>query len=225
MDIEGLGIAVVDQLAERGLVKNIADLYALSFEDLLPLEKFAQKSSKNLITALEASKRNELWRLLHGLGIPHVGATVSKDLARQFQDLRQIMEADEDSLCAMDGVGGTLADSVRSFFTDEHNISTIERLIAAGLNTRFDEPGGTNMVKALEGKSFVLTGTLPSMTRDEAKALIENAGGRVTGSVSSKTDFLLTGDSAGSKLRKAEQFGIPIIGEKAFRGLLASPTS
>jgi DNA ligase (NAD+) len=223
MDIEGLGIAVIDQLVDRALVENIADLYNLSVDALLSLEKFAEKSSQNLVAAIEASKSNDLWRLLHGLGIPHVGASVSKDLARHFADLRAIIETDGKALTAIDGIGNTLANSIQRFFSDQANVRTIGRLIDHGLNTRGEKAEGAEGPNALGGNTFVLTGTLPSMTREEAKKLIEGAGGRVTGTVSGNTDYLLAGTSAGSKYRKAEQLGITIIDEKQFRDLIAGP--
>ncbi|MCH7614266.1 MAG: hypothetical protein IH978_00760 [Nitrospinae bacterium] len=214
MDIEGLGTAVVDQLVERGLVKNIADLYQLKEEDLLPLEKFAQKSSENLIAALETSKSAELWRLLHGLGVQHVGVGASKDLANHFNSLEKIQAASEETLTAIDGIGEIMAQSIRQFFAQEENQSIIERLIEAGLNVAQEENVEVEeRPMPLAGKTFVLTGTLPSMTREEAKALIEKAGGKVTGSVSKKTSYLLAGESPGSKIAKAGKIGIPVIDE------------
>lgn len=219
MDIEGLGVAVVDQLVSRELIKDIADLYTLKVEDLIDLEKFAQKSSENLINALEASKQAELWRLLHGLGIPHVGATAAKDLARHFKSLHALMDASEEDLVAIDGVGSIMAASIRAYFDQETHRDLVDRLIAHGLNTEVEDSGEPATTQ-LEGKTFVLTGTLPNMTRDEAKALIEGAGGKVTSSVSKKTDYLLAGESAGSKYTKAEKLGVPIISEDDLKALL-----
>ena len=219
MDIEGLGIAVVDQLVERGLIQNIADLYQLTEEDLLPLDKFAQKSAGNLIIALVASKKAELWRLIHGLGIQHVGTGASKDLANHFRSLEKIRVADEETLVEIDGIGEIMAQSIRQFFSQKENHATVERLINAGLSVAQED-----LIKEadlpLKGRIFVLTGTLLTLNREEAKALIERAGGKVTGSVSKKTSYLLTGESPGSKFAKAEKLGVPIIGEDQLREMV-----
>ncbi len=226
MDIENLGEAVVRQLLEQGLVRDAADLYLLTVDDLLGLEKFARKSSENLIRALESSKQNEWWRLLHGLGIPHVGAQASKDLARAFPGIRALMAADEQALVALDGIGAIMARSIRDFFADPVNRSLVERLLAVGVNGEGQvEVGPTTGSSPLQGKSFVLTGTLPSLTREEATAMIEQAGGRTSSSVSKKTDYVLAGESAGSKLAKAEQLGVPILDEAAFRTLLGKESA
>ncbi len=221
MDIEGLGTAVVEQLAERGLVKNIADLYRLKEEDLLPLEKFAQKSSENLIAALEASKSMELWRLIHGLGLQHVGVGASKDLANHFNSLEKIRTADEETLTAIDGVGEIMAKSIVRFFAEEENQGVIERLIESGLTVEQEAKVALEEnALLLAGKIFVLTGTLPTMKREDAKALIEKAGGKVTGSISKKTSYLLAGESPGSKFTKAEKLGVTVIDEDQLRNLL-----
>lgn len=220
MDIENLGEAVVRQLLEQGLIRDAADLYQLKVEDLLGLEKFAQKSSENLIRAIEASKQNEWWRLLHGLGIPHVGAQASKDLARAFPNIRALMDADEQTLQALDGIGEIMARSIREFFADPANRALVERLLAVGVNG--ESRSESAEAAPLQGKTFVLTGTLPTLSREEATALIERAGGRVSSSVSKKTDYVLAGEAAGSKLTKAQDLGVPILDEAAFRAMIGA---
>ncbi len=224
MDIEGLGIAVVEQLLEAGLASDAADLYGLTVEALLPLERFAQKSAENLIAALEASNANELWRLLHGLGIPHVGAQAAKDLARELGSLKALREADRETLEAIDGIGAIMAESIQTWFAQPGNARLVDRFVEAGLNTETPttaEPDeGTS--SHLEGKTFVLTGTLPELTRDQATALIEGAGGRVSSSVSKKTDYVVAGESAGSKLAKAEKLGVAVLDEAGLRAIVAA---
>ena len=218
MDIENLGKAVVEQLVAVGLVQSIADLYELQIEDLVGLEKFAQKSSENLVQSIEMSTKREFWRLLHGLGIQHVGMQSAKDLARHFKTLDALMQADEAALSAVDGIGATVAQSIRLFFAEPVNLEIIRRLVACGVNT----VATTEDVSALPlaGKTFVLTGTLPTMTRDQARAAIENAGGKVSSTVSKKTTYLLAGEAPGSKLKKAEKLGVSVIDEGEFKALL-----
>jgi DNA ligase (NAD+) len=220
MDIENLGTAVVEQLVTRGLVKTPADLYTLSEAQLLELDKFAEKSAQNLVAALEASKQRELWQLIHGLGIPHVGKQSAKDLEANFDSLDAIAAASEEQLEALDGIGSIIAQSIHAWFDDTKNQQLIEQLKAHGLN--FKSSRQTQADGALSGKTFVLTGTLPSMTRDKATQLIEAAGGRTSSSVSKKTDYLLSGEASGSKYVKAEKLGIPILDEAAFRDLLGA---
>lgn len=210
MDIENLGSAIIEQLVNRDLVKTPADLYTLKKSDLLDLEKFADKSAQNLIQALDASKGRELWQLIHGLGIPHVGKQSAKDLEAHFGHLEAIASAKEEALEAVDGVGSIMAQSIHAWFEDPENRELIERLRRLGLNFESlrQSAGGP-----LEGKSIVLTGTLPNLSRSEATARIEKAGGRTSSSVSKKTDYLLAGEASGSKLAKAKQLGVPIIDE------------
>ncbi|MGB0409032.1 MAG: NAD-dependent DNA ligase LigA [Opitutales bacterium] len=210
MDIENLGSAIIEQLVNRDLVKTPADLYTLKKSDLLDLEKFADKSAQNLIQALDASKGRELWQLIHGLGIPHVGKQSAKDLEAHFGHLEAIASAKEEALEAVDGVGSIMAQSIHAWFEDPENRELIERLRRLGLNFESlrQSAGGP-----LEGKSIVLTGTLPKLSRSEATARIEKAGGRTSSSVSKKTDYLLAGEASGSKLAKAKQLGVPIIDE------------
>jgi DNA ligase (NAD+) len=222
MDIDGLGKEIVAQLIEAKLVRDVADLYVLTVEQLVPLERFAQKSAENLVAAIDRSRENALWRLLHGLGLPHVGAEAAKLLAREFGHLDKLASAESSALEAIHGIGSVMAQAVVDWFANETNQTRIERLRGAGLN--FEGPAPEeNSVPAegpFVGKTFVLTGTLPSLTRDEASAMIIAAGGKTTGSVSSKTDYLLAGESAGSKLAKAEKLGVPVLSEEKFRQML-----
>jgi DNA ligase (NAD+) len=218
MDIENLGTAVIEQIVERGLVKNQADLYTLTEAQLLDLDKFAEKSAKNLIAALESSKRRELWQLIHGLGIPHVGKQSAKDLEAKFNSLEAMASATEGSLEAIDGIGSIMAQSIHAWFTDADNHALIEQLKAHGLN--FDSARQEDAVGILAGKTVVLTGALPSLSRDEATQMIEAEGGRTSSSVSRKTDFVLAGEAAGSKYVKAKKLGLSILDERAFRELL-----
>lgn len=212
MDIEGLGVAVVDQLVERSLVSNFSDVYRLKFKQLLELEKFAEKSARNLIDAIERSKTNELWRLLHGLGIPQVGATASKDLAKSFGGFIELRAADVERLVEIDGIGEKTAQGIVSFFEIRSNAENLDRLFELGMDPLAPEiPSGEAAI--FDGMTFVITGTLPTLKRDEAKALIESRGGKVAGSVSKKTTYLLAGESAGSKLAKAEKLGVEVLSE------------
>lgn len=221
MDIENLGQAVVDQLVSNDLIHHIADLYRLRVDDLLPLERFAQKSAENLISSLEQSKTRELWRVIHGLGIPHVGAKAAKDLAHAFGSLPKLMDARQDDLIALDGVGDIMADSIVKFFEEPRNRDLVQSLMELGVNPEA-ETDTTESVEGVSGKTFVLTGSLPNWTRDEATAHIEKAGGRVTSSVSKKTDYVVAGEDAGSKLNKARDLGIKTLDEAALRKLLGN---
>jgi len=217
LDIENLGKSVVDQLVSQGLVENIVDLYRLRKDDLMSLEKFAEKSSDNLLRAIDASKEAEVWRLLHGLGIPNVGVGMAKDLVREFGGIPALMNASTEELENTDGVGTIVAASIQSFFAEPKNQHLVEEL--AGLGLRFEEEAKESSPKNpnFEGKTFVLTGTLPAFTRDEATEWIESRGGKVTSSVSKKTDYVLAGADAGSKLSKAEKLGVEVIDEDTLR--------
>ena len=224
MDIEGLGDVVVHELAERGLVKDFADLYALRFEDLAPI--FAPKAKKgdslgarNLLAALDASRSRELRRLLFGLGIRFVGERAALLLARHFRSLDALAAATVEAIDDIYEIGPAVAESVHAWFRDPANLRLVERLKAAGL--RVEEGEAHAGSQAFQGMQFVLTGTLGSMTRDEAKAAIEGRGGRVTSSVSKKTSVVVAGEEAGSKLDKAKELGVRTIDEAAFRALLA----
>ncbi len=218
MDIENLGPAVAAQLINKGLVNNLIELYQLKQENLLTLEGFGTKASGNLIKAIEKSKTQELWRFIHGLGIPHVGAQTAKDLVRAYPSLDLLAMAGYDELIKINGVGPTLAESIFNFFNREENKALLDGLKAIGLNP--ETPQETE--QSLLGKVFVLTGTLPTWSREEAQSHIEAAGGKVSSSVSQKTHYLLAGKAAGSKLNKAQSLGIEIISEAQLRAMLGS---
>lgn len=221
MDIDGLGKEIIKQLVETGLVRDIADLYGLRAKDFLGLEKFAEKSAGNLHAAIAESRSADLWRLIHGLGIPLVGAEAAKLLAAHFGSMGVLMQAQPDALNAIDGIGPKMSDSLVSYFKDPANAERIRRLYQeAGLNMESSLQPASGGV--LEAKTFVLTGTLPNWTRDQAKEAIEAAGGKVTSSVSSKTDFLVAGEAAGSKLSKASALGVTILDEAGLKSLLQS---
>lgn len=210
MNIDGLGEALVGQLTDRGLVKNVADLYKLTKDHLLTLERMGEKSAENVLTEIEASKRLPLERVIYGLGIRFVGERTALFLAEHFGSLDAIMNASAGELEEVNEVGPRIAESIVEFFADDHNRKLVNDLRKAGLTFAGQKKEkGTK----LAGKTFVLTGTLARHTRDEAKKLIEDAGGRVSGSVSKKTDYVVAGADAGSKLDKARELGVAVIGE------------
>jgi len=221
MDIEGLGDKLVDQLVERGLVHTPADVYGLSLETLAGLERMAEKSAANLLAAIEASKATTLARFIFALGIRNVGETTAKDLAKHFGSLDKLVAAIEDDLLAVRDVGPVVAQSIIQFFAEPHNLEVVNKLRAAGVHW----PESTGMQQSagiLAGKTLVLTGTMPTLTRDAAKEKIEAAGGKVAGSVSKKTSYVVAGEEAGSKLVKAQELGITILDEAGLLALLAS---
>jgi len=220
MDIEGLGDKLVDQLVERGLVKDPADLFQLSLEQLSGLERMAQKSAQNLLDALEKSKQTSLPRFLYALGIREVGDATAQALARQFADLEHLQAADEEALQQTPDVGPVVASHVASFFDQTHNREVIERLLRAGIHWQPVERAEPEDLP-LQGKTIVLTGTL-SRPRNEIKAQLQALGAKVTGSVSQNTDYLIAGEEAGSKLAKAEQLGVEILDEAGLERLLQS---
>lgn len=220
MDIENLGTAIVEQLVARGLAHNPADLYTLRIEQLLELDKFAEKSANNLIAALEASKTRCLWQLIHGLGIPHVGKQSAKDLEAYFDSLDAIASASVEALVEVDGVGSIMAQSLHAWFADPDHTTLIDRFRKYGLN--FQSARIEIGDSALAGKIFVLTGSLPTLTRSEATAMIEKVGGRTSSSVSKKTDYVVAGEASGSKYAKAEKLGIVILDEDQFKHLIES---
>ncbi|RMF58668.1 MAG: NAD-dependent DNA ligase LigA [Bacteroidetes bacterium] len=222
MDIEGLGAKLAVQLVEAGLLHTLADLYTLTADDLLGLEGFAEKKAMNLLAAIEASKHRPLGRLLFGLGIRHVGKTVAELLVARFASIDDLAAATVDDLVAIDGIGEKIARSVVDWFTLADNRALVERLQALGVNTRRlpEEEPAAPASSAVAGKTFVLTGTLPGLTRKEAEALIVRAGGKVTGSVSRKTDYVVAGENPGSKYDRARELGIPILDEAGLRALL-----
>lgn len=218
MDIDGLGEKIVEQLFDEGMVKKLPDIYRLNKEHLLQLEKFQDKKADNLLKGIEISKSAAFHRKLFALGIRHTGLNTAKILARNYSDIEMLWSADEEELADIDGIGGIIAHSITSWFTLEENRAMIEEMVALGL----DFSGGLSTVEggALEGKTFVLTGTLPGLSRSQAKEIIENAGGKVTGSVSAKTDYVLAGENPGSKLQKAGELGIAIINENELNELI-----
>ncbi|MCC5904945.1 MAG: NAD-dependent DNA ligase LigA [Balneolaceae bacterium] len=218
MDIEGLGEAVVDQLITEGLIRTYADLYDLKKEELVPLERMAEKSAQNLMNAIEKSKEQPLDRIIYALGIRFVGRTVAKDLAEHFKTMDTLMKADEETMESVDSIGPKIAESVKAFFTNEINLALVERLKHAGLSFEMEE--SEQLSSKLKDKKIVLTGTLPSYTRSEAKAIIEKHGGSTVSTVSKNTDFLLAGDSPGSKYDKAKKLNIKILDEEEFRNLV-----
>jgi len=220
LDIEGLGDKLVDQMVDGGVIRALPDLYKLGVASLAQLERMADKSAANLVAALEKSKRTTLQRFLYGLGIRHVGESTAKDLARHFGALDRLMDASLEQLLEVPDVGPTVAQSVRTFFDQPHNREVVEQLRAAGLAWDEHEGAAQAEAKALSGKTFVLTGTMPTLGREEAKAMIEAQGGKVAGSVSKKTHYVVAGDAAGSKLDKAQELGVPVIDEAALRAML-----
>ena len=214
LDIEGLGESVVDQLVSEGLISNYADIYDLNVDQLIPLERMAEKSAQNLISAINKSIQQPFERTLYALGIRFVGKTVAKDLAKAFTSIGHLKSASQEELLAIDSIGPRIADSVIEFFQNQTNNEMVDRLIQAGLQFELEEMALVSAI--LEGKNVVLTGTLPTLSRKEASELIENHGGKVTSSVSKKTDFVLAGESAGSKLTKAQNLGIIIWSEQDF---------
>ncbi|HXA15130.1 MAG TPA: NAD-dependent DNA ligase LigA [Opitutaceae bacterium] len=225
VDIEGLGEAMVDVLVEKGWVKSVADIYRLRREDLLTLGKSVEKSTDNLLAAIEASKRAELWRFIHGLGITHVGAASAKDLSVKFGGLDALAHAKfedfvgEKKASLIQGIGETMAQAIIEHFNDPRNRALVSELLALGVAPVAPAPRAA-VGTALAGKTFVLTGTLPSLTREAATSRIEAAGGKVSGSVSKKTSYVLAGAEAGSKLDKAQALGVKVIDEAAFLKLL-----
>jgi DNA ligase (NAD+) len=217
MDIDGLGEKIVEQLYEQGLVKAIPDIYRLKKDQLIPLERMADKSAQNLINAIEASKNPTLPRFLYALGIRHVGEHMARVLAGAFGDIEALEKAKEDELLELDEVGPEVAKSTRQFFNNPENKRAIKELHKLGVNIRKEKQ---IVSSALSGKTFVLTGGLDTMTREGAKAAIARAGGRVSSSVSTKTDFVVVGKDPGSKLTKAREMGVKTISEDEFKRLL-----
>jgi DNA ligase (NAD+) len=217
MDIEGLGEKIVDQLVDNNLVRTPADLYRLGFTAVANLERMGDKSADNLIQAINQSRTTTLARFIFALGIRHVGETTAKDLANHYRDMHALMDATSEDLLTVHDVGPVVADSITGFMQEPHNREVIEQLLASGMVLSVEEK---QVSAAVAGKTFVLTGTLPTLSRDEAKERLERAGAKVAGSVSKKTDYVVAGDDAGSKLTKAEELGVPVIDEATMLGLL-----
>ena len=220
MDVEGLGDKLVDQLVDAGLIRTLPELYSLGLAKLSVLDRMGEKSAQNLLAGLEKSKRTTLARFLFALGIRHVGETTAKDLAKHFGALDRAMDASLEQLLEVADVGPVVAQSIRTFFDQPHNREVVEQLRAVGIHWMESDGTQDRTPKPLAGKTFVLTGSLPSLSRDTAKDLIEAAGGKVTGSVSKKTHYVVAGDEAGSKLDKARELQIPLLDEDALLNLL-----
>jgi DNA ligase (NAD+) len=221
MDIEGLGERLVDQLVEGNMIRTLADLYRLGLNALASLERMADKSAQNLLAALEKSKQTTLPRFLFALGIRHVGEATARDLARHFGTLDAIMDASVQQLLEVPDIGPVVAESIHTFFQQPHNREVVEQLRACGVTWEEGKPAA-RAPKPLVGKTIVLTGTLPTLSRDEAKDLLEAAGAKVAGSVSKKTDYVIAGAEAGSKLDKAQELGVPVLDENGLRTLLGN---
>ena len=220
MDIEGLGYKTVELLLSEGLVEDAADVFTLQPEDLEGREGWGETSVGNLMAAIDAARDRPLGRLLTALGIPLVGATVARALARRFVTMEALLAASEEELAGLDGIGPEIAGSVREWAADPANLRLIEKLGAAGVRLADPEPDGPGR-DLLAGVTLVVTGTLEGFSRDQARAAVEDRGGKVTGSVSARTSAVVAGAAAGSKLQKAEQLGIPVLDEAGFVRLLA----
>ena len=219
MDIENLGTAVIEQLIQIFAIKDPSDLYSLSKNDFLKLEKFKEKSANNLYQSIQSSKSQDLWRLIHGIGIPNVGKQAAKDLESEFQSLDRLQSASYSELIQIDGIGATMAESIRTWFDDTDNQFMLTRFKEQGLNMEAIKIESEE-AQTLANKTFVITGKFESMTRDQAGALIEQYGGKVSSSVSAKTDYLVAGESAGSKLDKAQKLGVTIISDQELTQLI-----
>ncbi len=218
MNIKGLGYSIIEEFLNRGLIKNIADLYTLKLEDIKTLKKDGKKFAQNLIDAINESKSNDLYRLINALGIRHVGVKGAKSLAKRFKTMDNLMNASYEELLNVDDTGEITAQAIYEFFAQEQTIDLIEKLKSAGVNMEsIESESGDNR---FEGMTFVLTGALENYTRDEAGDIIENFGGKVSGSVSKKTTYVLAGEDAGSKLDKANQLGVQVIDEKQFEDMI-----
>lgn len=222
MDIEGLGPAIIDQLVEKNLIKDISDLYFLKRDDLLSLERMAEKSADNLLKAIEESKKKSLANLIYGLEIRYVGVHTSEVITRYYSALDKFKKASLEELIKINEIGPKIAESIIHFFKEKENLAIIERLRKADLNFSQEEEKARKekVVQILAGKQFVLTGTLKDFTRTQAKEIISELGGRVTGSVSKKTDYVIAGEDPGSKYQKAQKLGVTIINEEEFKKLI-----
>lgn len=217
MDIEGMGYAICKQLTDKKYVENVADIYYLTAEQLFTLDKFKQKSVTNLLAGIERSKANNLNRLIFGLGIRNIGETAAAQLAERFGTITALQQATQEEIEALDGFGNVMAQSVVDFFAKEGTADLLHRLQQANVNMQYT---GEKRGDALQGLTFVVTGTLPSLSRDEATALIVKNGGKAAGSVSKKTAYVLAGEAAGSKLTKAQQLGVPVLTQEQFMNMI-----
>ncbi len=217
MDIDGLGPAIVEQLLDAGCIKDCGDLYTLRYEDVVGLERFAEKSAQNLIDAIEQSKEQGLDRVLFGLGVRLIGGKAAQLLAERFGSMDALLEASKEEISAVPDIGEKMAESLVHYLSEEKSRDLIARLTAAGVRMDYESK---KVGDSLTGKTFVLTGTLPTLKRSEAQAMIENYGGKVSGSVSKKTDFVVAGEEAGSKLEKANALGVPVLTEEELLEML-----
>ena len=217
MDINGLGMAIVEELIERELVNNIADIYKLNLEQIASLKKNGTKFAQNLIDAINASKHNDLSKLINGFGIRHLGTKTSKILAKMYKNMDNILNASLEDISMIEDIGPVIADSVYNFFSQGQTRDLIEKLKSAGVNMEYTEEVGD---ERFDGKVFVLTGSLEKYSRDEASKIIEKFGGKTSGSVSKKTSYVLAGEEAGSKLTKAQELGVPVITESEFEEMI-----
>lgn len=214
MDIDGMGPAIIEQLLDKKMVENIADIYSLKYEDIVSLERMGDKSAKNLLNAIEKSKENSLEKLLNSFGIRHIGLKSAKILAKKYNNIEEIMNASYEELCSINEIGEIMAESIVKFFESTQTKDLINRLKQSGIN--MESKIEKSQDERFTGKVFVLTGTLPTLSRNEASEIIEKFGGKTSSSVSKKTDYVLAGEEAGSKLTKAEELGIKIITENEF---------
>ena len=218
MDISGLGENIIQQLLDNNLIKNIADIYTLKFEDIASLKKNGKKFAQNLVDAIEKSKQNDLSKLITALGIRHVGVKASRMLAKKYKTMDNLMNASFEELSMIDDIGPIVANSIREFFLEEQTMDLMNKLKIAGVNMKsLEEESEDNR---FEGKTFVLTGSLEEFTRNEASEIIEKLGGKTSSTVSKKTDYVLAGEDAGSKLTKAQNLGVTIITESEFKEMI-----
>ncbi len=220
MDIDGIGPSIIEQMLEKNLIETAADLYFTSAEDIAGMDKMGEKSAQNLLASLEKSKSNPLYRLINALGIRHIGEKGAKILARKYKSLENLMKASCEELTEIPEIGGIIAKSITDFFAQKQNAEFIEKLKSAGISLE-DEESDDVLPKIFEGKTFVLTGTLPTYTRSEASEIIEKYGGKTSSSVSKKTSYVLAGEEAGSKLEKAQNLGVKIITEEEFKKMVS----
>ena len=220
MDIDGLGESIIAELIDKNLISNIADIYKLTFDDIASLKKNGKKFAQNLMDAIEESKHRDLYRLINSLGIRHVGVKLAKTLTKYFKNMDKLMNSSYEELRLIEDVGEITAKAIHEFFAQDQTRDLIKKLKEAGVNMEVIEEEGAD--NRFEGKTFVLTGTLEHYSREQASEIIEKFGGKTSSSVSKKTDYVLAGEEAGSKLRKAQELGVKIISEEEFNGLIKS---
>jgi DNA ligase (NAD+) len=219
MDIEHLGEKMADQLVDRGLVRDVADIYSLTFEQVVGLERMAKKSAENLLNAIERSKSRPLSRVIFALGIRHVGEALARSLAMHFGSMDALMNASEEELLQVEDIGPIVAKSISDFFRQEANRRVVERLKEAGV-TMTEKKEERSVAEEFAGKTFVFTGALRAMTRDKAQEIVVSFGGKAGSSVSRKTDYVVAGEEAGSKLAKARELGVKVISEDEFLAMI-----